>query len=185
MINNEKKCWDTFEWYSCRYMRREELRTGNTPQRVLSLTSSLGRSQVKVWDDNRNASNLDGDWVLGLCDLLLLIFPSSGVNSYPWNSSSADLFITGSCPLLGYGVLKIFRFTGGQIFISTKSVAKPTVSSVSAEVLGLLYPVITMFTQSSSDITLLSPCSEFELWFVFSEDCWQHSQDDYSRYYLQ
>lgn len=141
------------------------------PQRVLNLfilTSSLGWIQIKVWDDNRNASNLDRDRerVLGLCDFLFFIFPSSGINSYPWNSSSADLFIVDSCPLLGDGVLKIFRFTGGQISISTKSVAKPTISSVSAEVLGLLYP-----------------CSEFELWFVFSEDCWQHSQDDYSRYY--
>ena len=128
-----------------------------SPQGVFS----LGWSQIKVRDDNRNASNLDGDWVLGLCDLLLLIFPSSGVNSYPWNSSSAGLFITDSNPLLGDGGLKIFRFTGGQISISTKCVAKPTVSSVSAEVLGLLYPVITMLTQSSSPITFLSPCSEF------------------------
>jgi len=140
-------------------------------QRALNqfiLTSGLGRIQIKVWDDDRNASNLDRHWVLGLgdWDLLFFILPSSGINSYPWNSSSADLFIADSCPLLGEGVLKIFRFTGGQISISSKSVAKPTVSSVSAEVLGLLYP-----------------CSEFELWFVFSEDCWQHSQDDYSRYY--
>lgn len=135
-----------------------------SPQRVLR----LGWSQIKVRDDNRNASNLDRDWVLCLCDVLAFIFPPSGVNSDPWNSSSADLFITDSCPLLGDGVLDIFRFTGGQIFISTKSVAKPTVSSVSAEVLGLLYPG-----------------SEFELWSVFSEDCWQqHSQDDYGRYYL-
>lgn len=135
-----------------------------SPERVLSLIPSFDWSQIKVWDDNRNASNLDRDWVL--CDLFFFIFPSSGINSEPWNSSSADLFSTDSCPLLGNGVLKILRFTGGQISLSTKSVAKPTVSSVVAEVPGLLYPG-----------------SELELRFLFPEDCWQQSQDDYSRYY--
>ena len=123
-----------------------------SPQRVLNLfilTPSLGWIQIKVWDDNRNASNLDRDRVLGLPHFLFFIFPSSGINSYPRDSSSAGLFIADSCPLLGEGVLKIFRFTGGQISISTKSVAKPTVSSVSAEVLGLLYPAITMFTHKT------------------------------------
>jgi len=71
-------------------------------------------------------------------------------------------------PLASDGPLLISGLTGGQISPSfvTESVAKPTGPSVSAEILGLLYP-----------------CTKFYLLVVFSKDCWQHSQDEYSRYY--
>ena len=49
-----------------------------------------------------------------------IIFPSSWINSEPWDSSSADLFISISRPLLCDGGLKISRLTGGQVSVSVR-----------------------------------------------------------------